>query len=98
MVTVKGADFRTGRKDLEDYMRLSGVREEKKLSHYPFLVVNGDSFEVCKNLKKLLDTYPDHILVVTQWQGQWNSDYFAFTVGDIRRYVTANPPDEYMVA
>ena len=89
-----------GRTDLDEYFKLSGIREHKKLVHSPFLVflISGDSVEVriVDNPKALLD-FADGTQVMAQWKGQWRSDYFHFKVGDFRRYVAEHPAEKYHV-
>ena len=90
----------SGRTDLNDYFKLSGIRELKKLAHTPFLVfiVAGDTVEVriIDNAKNLLE-YADEIQVMGQWEGQYRSDFFQFQVRDFRRYVTENPPEKHHI-
>jgi len=88
----------SGRTDLDEYFKLSGIREHKKLVHSPFLVflISGETVEVriVDNAKTLLD-YADETQVMAQWRGQWRSDYFHFTVGDLRRYVMKHPAEKH---
>ena len=90
----------SGRTDLNDYFKLSGIREYKKLTHTPFLVflVSGDSAEVriVDNAKVLLE-YPDETQVMAQWRGEYKSDFFQFKVGDLRRYVAEHLPEKHHV-
>ncbi len=90
----------SGRTDLEEYFKLSGIREHKKLTHTPFLVfaISADTVEVriVENAKKLLD-FADETKVMAQWSGQWKSDYFQFKVGDLRRYVAEHPAENHQV-
>ncbi len=87
----------SGRTDLEEYFKRSGIRQYKKLTHTPFLVfaISGDTVEVRieDNAKKLLE-YPDETLCMAQWSGEWKSDFFQFSVGDLRRYVMAHPAEK----
>lgn len=90
----------SGRTDFNDYFKLSGIREYKKLAHTPLLLfaVAGDTVEVniVDNAKALLE-YPDEVKVMGQWQGQYRSDFFQFKVGDFRRYVTEYPPEKHHI-
>ena len=84
----------TGRNDLWDYFEQSGIRERKTLKHTPFLVfqIEGRTVTVrCIDNAKDLLTWPDDTPVMGQWQGQWRSDFFQFTVGQLRAHVTAHP-------
>jgi hypothetical protein len=90
----------SGRGDLAEYFRLSGIREYKKLTHTPFLVfvISGHTVEVriVENAKALLE-YPDATQVMSQWRGQWRSDYFHFKVGDLREYIARHPAEKHHV-
>jgi hypothetical protein len=90
----------SGRTNLDDYFRLSGIRDHKKLTHAPFLVflIARDVVEVVivDNARKLLE-YPDETQVMAQWMGQWRSDFFQFKVGDFRKYATEHPADKHQV-
>ena len=90
----------SGRTDLDDYFRLSGIRDHKKLTHAPFLVflIAGDVVEVVivDNARKLLE-YPDETQVMAQWTGQWRSDFFQFKVGDFRKYAAEHLADKHQV-
>jgi len=87
-----------GRTDVYDYFRKSGIREAKRLNHTPFLVflLNGNrvTVTIVDSIKELLD-YPSETPVMAQWSGKWNSDYFRFTVADLKNYITANPKESY---
>ncbi len=80
----------SGRKDIAELFKLSGIIEYKKLNHTPFLafIENGDNVEVkiIDNSKHLLEL-PDNTKVMAQWRGDWHSDFFQFCVGDVRQYV-----------
>lgn len=90
----------SGRTDLAEYFKLSGIREHRKLTHAPFLVfiasANTVEVRIVDNAKKLLE-YPDATQVMGQWRGEWKSDFFRFTVGDLRAHVTKYPPEKYHV-
>lgn len=89
-----------GRTDVEDYFRLSGIRESRKLKHTPFLIFveNDDNIEIqiIDGADQLL-RFPDETKVMAQWAGQWRSDFFQFTVGQFRSYITENPPQSHHV-
>jgi hypothetical protein len=80
----------TGRTDLEDYFSKSGVFTLKKLNHTPFLVfIESEGtvkVQIVFSAKELI-TYPPETPVMGQWQGEWNSDFFQFTVGDYLRFL-----------
>ena len=89
-----------GRTDVDDYFRLSGIRESKKLVHTPLLVfiATEDTVQVhiVENPKDLL-SYADETKVMGQWRGQWRSDFFRFTVGQLRQYLADHPRESYQV-
>jgi hypothetical protein len=89
-----------GRTDIEDFFRLSGIRETKKLNHTPFLVFieSEDKIEVqiVDSADKLL-RYPDETKVMAQWRGEWRSDFFQFSVSQFRKYVIDNPPKPHYI-
>ncbi len=83
-----------GRTDTDEYFRYSGIRSQKRLKHHPFLVfVCSDEVEVCivDNIKTLLE-YSDDVQVMSQWEGEYKSDFFQFTVGELRNFIAENPP------
>lgn len=80
----------TGRTDLDDFFRLSGVLTYKSLPHTPFLAfvtdaqVNTVTVRIVDSAEELL-SLPDDTPVMCQWRGQWRSDFFQMTVEDVRR-------------
>ena len=91
---INKRDFRT---DLNDYFKLSGIREFRKLSHNPFIVLNNGVIELCRNAGELIDNYPPETEVIAQWKGQWSSDFFYFKVEDLIEYIKKNPKEDYYV-
>lgn len=89
-----------GRTDLGDLFELSGLRTEKKRTHYPFLVFVSDvehvQVKIIDNPIDLL-TYSDVTPVMVQWGGRWRSDFFQFTVGEFRAYTQTHPKKEYHI-
>lgn len=69
-----------------------------KLTDTPMLafVVSGDTLTV-EIITKPGDTLklPDDIQMMGQWRGEWKSDYFSFTAGQLKRFVTENPGAVY---
>jgi hypothetical protein len=59
-------------------------------------LITGDTVEVgiVDNAKKLLEL-PDDTKVMSQWRGEWRSDYFQFKVGDLRRHIADNPASKH---
>jgi hypothetical protein len=74
-------NFRT---ELKEFFELSGVLSSGKLTHTPFIVLNGDSVEICTSASTLCEKYPLMTPVICQWRGKWNSNYFQFTVADVK--------------
>ena len=81
-----------GRTDISELFSLSGVLTYRKLQHTPFLafLIKGDTVhvEIVDSKDSLLD-YPDSTPVMVQWAGKWRSDFFHFTVGDVRAYLAS---------
>lgn len=93
-------NIKSGRDDVGDFFRKSGIREYKKLQHTPFVVIassdNGVDVDIVDSAKKLLQ-FPDNTPVLAQWRGEYRSDFFKFTVGQFRKYCEENPPASYMI-
>lgn len=88
----------TGRTDLNDFFGLSGIREWEELSHTPALafIESKDEIkvEIISKPHKLLDL-PDKTKIMMQWKGQWRSDFFHFTVEELKNYIKNNPKKDY---
>jgi len=73
-----------GRKDVDDFFKLSDVFMAERLNHTPLIVfiATADALQV-----RLLDhahellSFPDATPVMGQWRGTMHSDFFQFTVG-----------------
>jgi hypothetical protein len=93
----------TGRDDYDRYFSLSGIRENRRLNHYPFIVFNVNQsknelkVEIVHSIKELLEQYTDEVQVMAQWAGQWRSDFMQFNVGDLRQYIKENPKKDYQI-
>ncbi len=78
-----------GRTDLKDFFEQSGNFSGGKLLHTPFLVFLEEEdtvrVKIVDNAEELL-SFPDETPVMGQWQGNFRSDFFQFTVGDYRPY------------
>ena len=75
-----------GRTDLKDLFELSGVLTYTRLTHTPFLVFETKGLEV--NVHTIdratkLSKFPPETPVMVQWEGEWRSDFFRMSVGDI---------------
>ena len=82
----KEEQFRT---DKDDFYKISGLFDGSALNHHPFIVFNDGIVELCENSKNLL-LYPPETVVLGQWQGNWSSDWFKFTVADYMAYLIKN--------
>jgi len=73
----------SGRTNVKDFL-ISGLGGTQ---HTPFLVftIQGDNIIVMihDNVTDVL-SYSDETKVMKQWQGNWRSDFFQFTVGQLR--------------
>ena len=81
--------FTAGRTDLKDFFEKSGNFSGAKLTHTPFLVFLEEEgairVKIVDSADQLL-TFSDETSVMGQWQGNYRSDFFQFTVGDYRPY------------
>lgn len=80
-----------GRSDFRDFFRKSGHLEKYKLEHQPFLafVKEGDydlKVMIIDSVSKLL-MLPDSTPVMAQWPGKMRSDFFKFTVEDVKEFL-----------
>jgi hypothetical protein len=73
----------------------SGIRNNKKQTQHPYLVVKKLKTRVNLNLvytaAELL-TYPNTTKVLAQWQGKNRSDFYCFKVMDLRKHIIEHPP------
>jgi hypothetical protein len=87
-----------GRTDLDDYFENSGIREVKSLSHTPCLVFvksNKDiEVKIVYDPRELL-MFPDETKVMSQWREKWRSDFFQFTISDLKKHIEKNPKQSY---
>lgn len=90
----------TGRTDIEEYFKLSGIRECTKLSHHPFIVFLSDgdavNVEIISDPRQLIEL-PPSTKVMAQWGGQWRSDFFQFTVEDFLEFIKKNPRKDHHI-
>ena len=79
----------SGRTDLDEYFRLSGVFESEKLNHTPLLIFITSEYTVTVPIIEKpsdLILYPDDTPVMGQLRGEWHSDFFQFNVRDYRQF------------
>jgi len=81
-----------GRKDVEDFFKLSDVFTAERLNHTPLIVfITTDGalqVRLLDHASELL-SFPDATPVMGQWRGTMRSDFFQFTVGQYRAYAEA---------
>jgi hypothetical protein len=81
-----------GRTQLSAFFGKSGLFEKPSWHHHQALafIVQGQlvSVRICGTLEALLKL-PDETPVMQQWPGKWDSDWFTYTVGDVRGYLGA---------
>jgi hypothetical protein len=74
-----------GREATDDFFNKGMIQ----CNEYPFLIftVNNLKVEVVRSssINELL-RYPDETRVMKQWPGQWRSDFFHFSVGELRKF------------
>jgi hypothetical protein len=78
-----------GRTDLKDFFEKSGNFTGTKLTHTPFLVFREEEGAIRVYIVDSADqllSFSDETPVMGQWQGNYRSDFFQFTVGDYRPY------------
>lgn len=78
----------SGRSTNPDFWRIFGpTLLKQRLTRTPLLAfrVSGDSVtvEVYERARDVLDL-PDETPLMVQWLGQWRSDWFQLTVGELR--------------
>jgi len=81
-----------GRKDVDDFFKLSDVFTAERLNHTPLIVfITTDGalqVRLLDHASELL-SFPDVTPVMGQWRGTMRSDFFQFTVGQYRAYAEA---------
>ena len=87
-----------GRTDFDNFFKLSAFREYKKLSHRPVLIFretpNQVQVEIIEKTGDLL-LLPPETKCMTQWSGEWRSDFIQFTIGELLEYIKKNPKESY---
>lgn len=74
----------------EDSYGMKSIVEEsiEKIKKEVIEFEEGFEVKVVSNKDSLL-RYPDETKVMGQWRGEWRSDFFQFTVGDVRKFLEA---------
>ena len=81
-----------GRKDVEDYFKLSGVFDGERLTQTPLLAfISSDDAVTVRIIHRSdeLLTLDDETPVMGQWRGEWRSDFFQFNAGQYRQFAEA---------
>jgi hypothetical protein len=83
----------TGREDISAYF-CDVVLVYKRLVHTPLLAFIPDGEAVTVRLisdPALTLELPDTTPMMGQWQGQYSSDFFKFTAGQLKDFIKDNP-------
>lgn len=76
-----------GRTDFEEFFKITNILEfaDFKLSPMLVFVQKDDSVSVqeCLSIESLVN-YPEDAVILQLWPGKWRSDYFKFTVKDVK--------------
>lgn len=87
--------FSNVRSDTDDLFSQSGMFDWKEVKQTPYLALLVDERgDVTVNvLTKHSDMLrlPDDTKLVISWKGNWRSDFFHFSVGEARQYLTEHP-------
>lgn len=89
----------TGREDLQNFLDKSGYFKMSVLKHYPLIVfVERNQIievEIINSFEELINSaYPDETKVMSQWGGQWSSNFFKYTIGEVREYAKNYKEDD----
>jgi len=78
------------RKANEDLFKLTSILDGEQKKHHPYIVLDKeDNCVTVTNYLSDLLRYPDDTEVLWQWQGQWRSDFFVVTVGELKQQLEA---------
>lgn len=98
MTTSAAIEFRDVRRDVQELFDKGPLFGWARMTHTPFLVIEPGRVTVEEKGENLL-RLDDATHVMFQWEGQWRSDWFVFTVGELRAYVAGNPDrTKYMLS
>ena len=83
------------RKANRHFWEESGIRSNRATNQHPFLVLRPTktrvNVDVVTNVEDLLEL-PTNTRILAQWKGKKRSDFYSFKVGDLRSYISENPP------
>lgn len=84
----------TGKPATSAYFEMSGIRSKGKQMQRPFITFrrrnNKINVELVNDVQKLVQM-PLKTRVMAQWEGKERSDFYRFTVGDLKEYLEDNP-------
>jgi hypothetical protein len=91
----------SGRADSTEFFFLSDLRSTKALTHTPILafIMKFDctlEVRIITNPCDLL-ALNDCVKCMGQWRGRHRSDFFQFTIGDLRAHIAQYPKKDYQV-
>lgn len=77
------------------YFEQSGLRNNRSQKQQPYLVMTPGKtqmkVDVVYTAEELLDL-PVATKVLAQWKGKTRSDFYKFTVRDLKKHIVENPP------
>ena len=72
------------RQDFKRMFELTDILSSKELKHTPFIVLGDEGVALSFSAIDLVRTYEIQTKVLVQWKGEWRSDFFLLTVGDVK--------------
>jgi type II secretory pathway component PulK len=79
------------------FFELSGIRKNRTEKQRPYIVMRPTqtrvNMDVALTAAELLEL-PDNTKVLAQWKGKSRSDFYQFTVRELRSHIRNNPPGE----
>lgn len=73
----------------DELFELTNILSMSEKKHFPYIVLDkkANEVKVVWYLDKIL-SLPDDTEVLWQWQGNWSSDFFLTSVGEIRKKIS----------
>ncbi len=72
----------------------SGIRNCREQKQHPYLIFSPTktrmNVDICYTADELLEL-PDNTKVMAQWKGKKRSDFYRFTVRELKRHIAGNP-------
>ncbi len=76
------------------FFEKSGIRRNKVQKQHPFIVVTTKNKKIkvevvysCRELMK----FPKRAKVLAQWEGKTRSDYYRFSIKELKEHIENNP-------